>query len=39
MTGFATLRVAAIQATHVILDDEGRAARAERLLHEAADEG
>jgi hypothetical protein len=39
MTGFAAVRVAAIQATPVILDAERCAARAERLRHEAADEG
>jgi len=39
MTGFATVRVAAIQATPVILDAEACAAKAEQLLHEAADGG
>jgi nitrilase len=37
--GFPTIRVAAIQATPVILDAEGCVAKAERLLHEAADAG
>jgi len=36
MTGFATVRVAAIQATPVILDAEGCAAKAERLLMEVS---
>ena len=39
MTAFPTLRVAAIQATPVILDAEGCVGKAERLLHEAADRG
>ena len=39
MTGFATVRVAAIQATPVILDAEACADKAERLLNEAADGG
>ncbi len=38
-TAFPTVRVAAIQATPVILDAEGCAEKAERLLHEAADRG
>ncbi len=39
MTTFRTVRVAAIQATPVILDAEGCAQKAERLLHAAADRG
>ena len=39
MTSFDTIRVAAIQATPVILDAEGTIEKAERLLHEAADAG
>src|ERR1700710_2094297 len=39
MTTFETVRVAAIQATPVILDVEGTIEKAERLLHEAADAG
>ena len=39
MTAFRTVRVAAIQATPVILDAEGCVQKAERLLHEAADRG
>jgi nitrilase len=39
MTAFRTVRVAAIQATPVILDAEGCAQKAERLLHAAADRG
>jgi nitrilase len=39
MTGFPTVRVAAIQATPVILDAERCVEKAERLLHEAADRG
>src|SRR6185437_1512414 len=39
MTSFPTVRVAAIQATPVILDAERTVAKAERLLHEAADRG
>ena len=39
MATFPTVRVAAIQATPVILDAEACVAKAERLLHEAADEG
>jgi nitrilase len=39
MTAFPTVRVAAIQATPVILDAEACADKAERLLHEAADRG
>jgi nitrilase len=39
MTAFPTVRVAAIQATPVILDAEGCVEKAERLLHEAADRG
>ncbi|MGZ4174889.1 MAG: carbon-nitrogen hydrolase family protein [Solirubrobacteraceae bacterium] len=39
VTGFPVVRVAAIQATPVILDAEGCVAKAERLLHEAADRG
>jgi nitrilase len=38
-TAFPTVRVAAIQATPVILDAEGCALKAERLLHAAADRG
>ena len=39
MTAFPTVTVAAIQATPVILDAEGCVAKAERLLHDAADQG
>ena len=39
MTAFPTVRVAAIQATPVILDAEGCLEKAQRLLHEAADRG
>jgi nitrilase len=39
MTAFPTVRVAAIQATPVILDAERCVEKAERLLHEAADRG
>jgi nitrilase len=39
VTAFPTLTVAAIQATPVILDAEGCVAKAERLLHDAADQG
>jgi nitrilase len=39
MTDFPTVRVAAIQATPVILDLEASVATAERLLAEAAGEG
>jgi nitrilase len=39
MTGFPTVRVAAIQATPVILDAERCVEKAERLLHEAAARG
>ena len=39
MTAFPTVRVAAIQATPVILDAERSVEKAERLLHEAADRG
>ena len=39
MTGFPTVRVAAIQATPVILDVDGCVEKAARLLHEAADRG
>lgn len=39
MTTFPTVRVAAIQATPVILDAEATVEKAERLLHEAADDG
>src|SRR5690348_16244305 len=39
MTGFPTVRVAAIQATPVILDAEGYIEKAARLLNEAADDG
>jgi nitrilase len=39
MTALPTVRVAAIQATPVILDAEGCVEKAERLLHEAADRG
>jgi nitrilase len=38
-TAFPTVRVAAIQATPVILDAEGCVLKAERLLHAAADRG
>ena len=38
-TGFPTVRVAAIQATPVILDAEGCVLKAQRLLHAAADRG
>ena len=37
MTSFETVRVAAIQATPVILDVEGTIEKAEGLLHAAAD--
>jgi nitrilase len=37
MTSFPTVRVAAIQATPVVLDAEGCVEKAARLLHEAAD--
>ena len=39
MTAFPTVRVAAIQATPVMLDAERCVEKAERLLHEAADRG
>jgi nitrilase len=39
VTEFPTIRVAAIQATPAILDAPGCVAKAERLLHEAADQG
>jgi nitrilase len=39
MVSFPTVRVAAMQATPVILDAGGCVAKAERLLHEAADAG
>jgi nitrilase len=39
LTAFPTVRVAAIQATPVVLDAEGCVEKAERLLHEAADRG
>ncbi len=39
MTAFPTVKVAAIQATPIILDAEATVAKAERLLHEAADQG
>ena len=39
MTAFPTVRVAAIQATPVILDAEGCVEKAQRLLHECADRG
>jgi nitrilase len=39
MVSFPTVRVAAIQATPAILDAEACVAKAERLLHEAADAG
>jgi nitrilase len=39
MTAFPTVRVAAIQATPVILDAERCVEKAQRLLHEAADRG
>jgi predicted amidohydrolase len=39
MTTFPTVRVAAIQATPVILDADGCVDKAVRLLHEAADRG
>src|SRR5438128_2475007 len=39
MTTFQTVRVAAIQATPVILDGPGCVEKAIRLLHEAADAG
>jgi nitrilase len=39
MTTFPTVRVAAIQATPVILDAHGCVEKAARLLHEAADRG
>src|SRR5947209_20274365 len=39
MVSFPTVRVAAIQATPVILDAEASAEKAARLLHEAADQG
>ena len=39
VTSFPTVRVAAIQATPVILDAEGCVDKAQRLLNEAADRG
>ena len=39
MTDFQTIRVAAVQATPVILDADDCVAKAQRLLHEAADRG
>jgi nitrilase len=39
MVSFPTVRVAALQATPAILDAEACVAKAERLLHEAADAG
>ena len=39
MATFPTVKVAAIQATPVILDAEATVEKAERLLHEAADAG
>jgi nitrilase len=39
MTTFPTVRVAAIQATPVILDADGCVEKAARLLHDAADRG
>ena len=39
MASFASVRVAAIQATPVVLDAEATIEKAERLLHEAADAG
>jgi nitrilase len=39
MVAFPTVRVAAIQATPVILDADGCVAKAVGLLHEAADDG
>ncbi len=39
VTAFPTVRVAAVQATPVILDAEGCVDKAQRLLHEAADRG
>jgi len=39
VTAFPTVRVAAIQATPVILDAEACIEKAQRLLHDAADRG
>jgi nitrilase len=39
VAGFPTVRVAAIQATPAVLDAERCAEKAERLLHQAADQG
>jgi nitrilase len=39
MASFPTVRVAAVQATPAVLDADGCTAKAERLLHDAADAG
>jgi nitrilase len=39
MTAFPSVRVAAIQATPVVLDGQGCVEKVERLLHDAADRG